>query len=214
MTFPPWESGASETITSSPKSEKLNPPAQQTTHLRRSFGVDWGRSTTGQISHLETRRTRGESEIPLKGASYLLFREGPFVSKEHQTNQPSLLYGPGRDGAGEINPVCKNDSIRKLSREKQNVLSQLRISLEEVFGKRNALFLSPLKMERCSLWGQGQSRLSLSLSLLWACGHVHDPILGSLSSCPLLCVVARRTVSWVRVPGLKFSVTSKITHPL
>lgn len=49
----------------------------------------------------------------------MLFGEGAFVSKEHQTN----LYGPGKDRAGEINRVCKNDSIRKLPREKQNVLS-------------------------------------------------------------------------------------------
>ena len=39
----------------------------------------------------------------------------------------------------------KNDSIGKLSREKQNVLSQLRISLKWVSVKSNTLFLSPLQ---------------------------------------------------------------------
>ena len=98
----------------------------------------------------------------------------------------------------------KNDSIGKLSREKQNVLSQLRISLKWVSVKSNTLFLSPLQSghlfpENGMVFTLAtRSVETLSVSVLRAC------VTSSPALC--LCVVTKSTDSWVRMAGLKSCV--------
>ena len=156
-------------------------------HRHRQASAGTGGKPRGRTPPGEAASTRGELQIPLKGESCLLFREGSLVSKEPQTTQQG--HGPwaGEGQSRGSQQGVQNSSIGKSPRGKQTVLSQWGISFKSLL---EAVVCSchccDRKAERRPRWGQGQSRRCLCRAVCLSPAPCR---------CPCLRVVTQRTDS-------------------